>query len=78
MKQNEALKWNPTFKWTRDEKVEAFDRLYAMALNNVHEIQQEVADGNYCDDRDDKSYIYEEVVGLLGSDVWEVVKALIG
>mgnify|MGYP001559711018 CR=1 FL=1 len=74
MTKREAKKWVPTVVWTDAQKILAFDDLHALALKHLENIQVE---GCY-DDADEQHYIYEEVVGLLGDDAWDVINKLSG
>ena len=77
---SEAFEWRPINTKAADEKIEAFDELWMMAFNHLHDIRSEAMSGTYCDctASDEKEQMYETVMNLLGREVWKVVNTLIG
>ena len=80
MKFNEAFEWRPINTRTADEKIEAFDKLWMMAFNHLHDIQVAAMTDKYCNctASDGKEQLYETIMNLLGREVWKVINTLIG
>lgn len=56
--------------YSHHEKGKAFDALYNMALEELEVIRKE---GQHS--KDIEHWMYEQVMGLLGEGVWEVINA---
>jgi hypothetical protein len=56
--------------FTVEEKCKAFDELFKMARDHYDSV---VEDGRY--DSDDRHYMYEALVSLLGDGVWDVLNS---
>ena len=74
MTKAEAKKWVPTWAWTDAEKILAFDGFYEMAVTHLKNIKRR---GCY-DDYEEQHGIYENVIGLLGEEIWDVINTLTG
>ena len=74
MPKRAAMVWKPTRLWTGTQKIEAFDVLYALAVDSLRNYRQD----DRSDDNDFKVGIFVEVMELLGDDVWDVINALTG
>ena len=53
--------------YSDDEKIEAFDKLYKVALGEFVHIME-----NQCESKDIEHWCYEAIMELLGEGVWDI------